>query len=515
MQENLLYYGDNLDVLGRHIKDESVDLIYLDPPFNSNQDYNVIFAEKEGTRSSAQIKAFEDTWQWDKESAAVYEEVVETGGKVSDAMRSFRLLLGDNDMMAYLSQMAIRLKELHRVLKSTGSIYLHCDTTASHYIKILLDSIFHVKNFRNEISWKRGHSFKHSGDQFPRTHDIIFFYSKGDKHTFNKILTPYEQGTLRNYTYNDKDGRGPFRLQALRTYGEDTIKKFEKDNRIYTTSSGKKWLKQYLREKEGKSIGDFWGDIRSMEVLRSERMDYPTQKPEELLERIITASSNEGDTILDPFCGCGTTISVAQRLERRWIGIDITFLATNLIKHRLQDAYGNDVDYKVIGEPVSLSEAQTLAKEDPYQFQWWALGLVGARPADEKKGADKGIDGRLFFHDDPNNGTKQIIFSVKAGKTSVPHIRDLRGVVEREDAEIGVLICMQEPTKPMKAEAAGAGFYESPYTGEKHPQLQILTIEELLAGKRVDYPPAAQVNKTFKKAGKVEKGASRFQSMLL
>ena len=254
-----------------------------------------------------------------------------------------------------------------------------------------------------------------------------------------------------------------------------------------------------------------WEDIPAIGTDNRERLGYPTQKPESLLERIIRASSNEGDTILDPFCGCGTTITVAQRLKRRWIGIDVTYLAINLIKHRLV-SFEDKAPYKVIGEPVSLSEAEVLAREDPYQFQFWALGLVGARPADEKKGADKGIDGQLFFHDDPNNGTKQIIFSVKAGKTSVPHVRDLRGVMEREDAQIGVLLTMQEPTKPMISEAAGAGFYKSAWG--KHPRLQILTIEELLNGKRVDYPPARQVNQTFKKAPKAKGSGTRLQSIL-
>ena len=420
MDNNLLYYGDNLDVLKLHIKSETVDLIYLDPPFNSNQDYNVIFAEKEGARSSAQIKAFGDTWQWDQDAAKAYEAAVEKGGKVSDALRAFRIILGTNDMMAYISQMSLRLIELYRVLRSTGSIYLHCDPTASHYLKMLMDAIFRPQNFKNEIVWgykTGGTSKKH----FARKHDIILFYTKNPKDTFN--VQYYRSYQAKKYNYSKK-------------------------------------YPEYLDEETGRwyhlSIcRDVWDDIHAIGTDNRERLGYPTQKPEALLERIINASSREGDTVLDPFCGCGTTIAVAQRLKRRWIGIDITFLATNLIKHRLQDAYGDEVDYKVIGEPVSLSEAEELANEDKYQFQWWALGLVGARPTDEKKGADKGIDGRLFFHDDPTNGTKQIIFSVKGGKTSVRDVRDLRGVVEREDAQIGVLITMQKPTRPMIQEASG------------------------------------------------------------
>jgi hypothetical protein len=240
-----------------------------------------------------------------------------------------------------------------------------------------------------------------------------------------------------------------------------------------------------------------------------ERLGYPTQKPEALLERIITASSDEGDVVLDPFCGCGTTVAAAQRLRRRWIGIDITHLAITLIRHRLRDAFGGQVAYQVIGEPVSLPDAKTLADQDPYQFQWWALGLVGARPVEQKKGADQGIDGRLYFHDEGESGkTKQVVLSVKAGQTNVAHLRDLRGVVEREKAEIGVLITMQEPTQPMRTEGAGGGFYHSPGWNKDYPRLQILTVAELLEGKGVDMPPlhgVAEVNTTFKKAPKARR----------
>jgi hypothetical protein len=269
---------------------------------------------------------------------------------------------------------------------------------------------------------------------------------------------------------------------------------------VQTSSDSVPRLKRYLDEQEGIPVDSVWSDIPPIQSQSEERLGYPTQKPLALLERIIKASSNEGDIVFDPFCGCGTTIAVAQRLKRRWIGIDITHLAVTLIKHRLYSVFEHNAIYKVIGEPVSLPDADTLAKQDPYQFQWWALGLVGARPVEEKKGADKGIDGRLYFHEDAKGKTKQIIISVKAGHTGVAHIRDLRGVLEREKAEIGVLIILQEPTKAMRSEAAGSGFYESPWG--KHPRLQILTVAELLQGKRIDYPPSKQVNVTFKKASK-------------
>jgi hypothetical protein len=284
-----------------------------------------------------------------------------------------------------------------------------------------------------------------------------------------------------------------------------------KAGRIFFSRGGRPRLKTKLSDLAGIDVGDVWTDIEPINAAAAERLGYPTQKPEALLERIIQASSKAGDTVLDPFCGCGTTVAVAQRLNRRWIGIDITDLAISLIRYRLRDHYGAEVEttYEVIGEPVSLPDAEVLAAENPYQFQWWALGLVGARAVEQKKGADRGIDGRLYFHDAPEGGkTKQIILSVKAGATTVSHVRDLRGVIEREGAEIGVLLTMQEPTAPMRRETASAGFYESPW-GKRYPRLQILTIQELLDGKKIDYPPSRQVDRTYRKAPRVQRAAER------
>ncbi|HBH13864.1 MAG TPA: site-specific DNA-methyltransferase [Clostridiales bacterium] len=478
---NKLYYGDNLDILRRYVKDETIDLIYLDPPFNSKATYNVLFGNKDEPDASAQIKAFDDTWHWDQSAAESFREVVEKGGDVSRAMQAFRLLLNDSDMLAYLSMMAPRLVEMHRVLTPDGSIYLHCDPTASHYLKILMDAVFGADNFLNEIIW----SYKRytaASTRFQRLHDVIFFYGKTDQTKINDIREPYgeKSGKLDSHYKQDEDGEW-FRWQKRK---------------------GKEPYKIYLSK--GRRIGDVW-EISIINASAKERLGYPTQKPEELLERIIKASSNEGDLVLDPFCGCGTTVAVAQKLNREWIGIDITHLAINLMKHRLRDTFADEVKYEVIGEPVSLEGAQTLAKQDPYQFQWWALGLVGARPSEEKKGADAGIDGRIYFHDEANGNTKQVIISVKAGKPHLSYMRDLRGVVDRESAEIGVLITMQDPTQPMRAEAASGGFYESPGWGERYPKLQILTIEDLLEGKGIDMPPIGQVNVTFKKAPKTNR----------
>jgi DNA modification methylase len=468
MAENTLYYGDNLEILRRYIQDESVDLVYLDPPFKSNQDYNVLFEEQNGSRSKAQIKAFEDTWRWDRAAAEAYERVVEAGGRVSDAMQALRKFLGENDLLAYLSMMAPRLSELRRVLKPAGSIYLHCDPTASHYLKMLMDAVFRPGNFCNEIIWhyRKWPTGKYC---FQRNHDVILSYSRS---------------RARDRTFN----------QLYMERSASTLKRFGKARIISGYDSTGRRVPSLTEERssEGVRQDDVWeiGRVPPIKQL------FPTQKPEPLLERIITASSNKGDIVLDPFCGCGTAVIVAQKLKRKWIGMDITHLAITLIKHRIESAFGKRVKYSVIGEPVSLPDAQTLAQQDRYQFQWWALGLVGARPTDERKGADRGIDGRIYFHDENGGRTKQIVLSVKSGGLSVKDVRDLRAVLEREKAQIGALITLQEPTKQMRIEATTLESYQSPWG--RHPRLQILTVEELLEGKKIDYPRVADT--TLKKA---------------
>ena len=451
LERNRLYYGDNLDVLRRHVKDQSVDLIYLDPPFNSNADYNVLFSEADGTPAASQIKAFTDTWRWDAAAAAAFEDAVETGGQVALAMIAFRTLLGESDMLAYLAMMAPRLVELRRVLRPTGSIYLHCDATASHYLKMLMDSVFGARNFRREVIWRSGwvSGFKTRTRNWVRNHDVLLYYLKDrtEDWTFNKDLaySPHDEGYQRRGGGENKKG------VALDDVWDD--------NDLYSP-----WIKSYSKEKLG----------------------YSTQKPVALLERIISVCSNRGDVVLDPFCGCGTTIVAAEALKRRWIGIDITSLAVSLIKSRL--VADGAADYEVVGEPTTVEDAAQLAKDDPYQFQFWALGLIGARPANPKKGADKGIDGRLFFFDDASRTPKQMIISVKAGGVSVSHVRDLRGVVEREGADMGLLLSFNQPTQPMRTEAATAGFYKS--TDGLHPKIQTVTVGELLSGKVIDMPAA-------------------------
>jgi DNA modification methylase len=551
--KNSLYYGDNLDVLQRYVKDESVDLVYLDPPFNSRQDYNVLFAENDGSQSSSQIHAFEDTWEWNNESMRVLQQVIEQGGRVADALRAFESYLHGSDMMAYLAMMAPRLVELRRVLKETGSIYLHCDPTASHYLKILMDAVFGPQFFQNEISWRRSsaHSdVKQGMRRCGRVRDVLLFFGKSSSNIWNVVYTPYTEeylaseykhinGEGRHYKETDLTAARPggdteFLWRVKRrerrkerwdadleneyltpkagweykgvppyngrfwAYSRENITAFYKSGHIVHRETGMPRLIQFADEMPGVALQDDWDDINR--TGGEEDLGYPTQKPEALLERIIKASSNEGDLVLDPFCGCGTTVQVAQRLNRRWIGIDITHLAIGLIKKRLSDAFGPEIKstYDVIGEPTDLAGAGQLAAEDKYQFQWWALGQVGARPAEQKKGADRGIDGRLYFHDDESGQSKQIIFSVKAGGVSVPQVRDLVGVLTREKAEIGVFLCFEEPTKPMLREAAEAGLYKST-DNTTYPRLQILTIQQILDGKQPDYPLHRR-DATFKKA---------------
>ena len=535
-QSGALFYGDNLDVLRRYVDDESADLVYLDPPFNSNANYNVLFAEQDGSRSAAQIKAFGDSWRWDQSAAEAYEEIVEAGGDVSRAMQAFRTILGDSDMLAYLTMMAPRLTELERTMKPSASLYLHCDPTASHYLKLLLDAVFGPKCFRSELVWKR--SSAHSDTKQGRRvhghiHDVILFYTKGVDWTWNPIYTDYDQayieskysqqepGTGRRYQLGDLTaakpggdvsyewhGRRPYKGRYW-AYSRENMDRMFEEGRIYVPDSPKAVprFKRFLDEQPGVPLQDLWTDLDPINARAAERLGYPTQKPESLLERIIESSTNKGDVVLDPFCGCGSAIAVAEKLGRRWVGIDVTYLATHLIKSRLVEAFGESVDFSVTGEPTTPDDAAKLANEDPYQFEAWALGLVGAR-ATKKKGADRGIDGRLLFHEKQGGQTRQVLISVKAGKVGVGAVRDLRGVIERENAEIGLLIAMREPTEPMRKEAASAGFYRSGSEGVgswgQHPRIQLLTVEELLEGKRIDMPPLSG-NVTFRRAPGVER----------
>ena len=524
--QNTLYYGDNLTVLREYIPDESVDLVYLDPPFNSNATYNVLFKEKTGEESPAQIKAFTDTWDWTQEAERIFEnEIIQnsaTPEAVKNMVSAFRGFMGRTAMTAYLVMMTPRLVELRRVLKPTGSLYLHCDPTASHYLKLLLDAVFGNRHFRNEIVWKRtsAHSDVAQGARnFGRIHDVILRYSAGEEPQWNSVYLPYDQEYKEAiYRYTDEDGRR-YQTQPLHAakaggdtryewkgklppsgrywaYSKENMERLEAEGRIAYSGTGTPRYKIYLDESLGRPLQDIWDDVQPVHVQPKERLGYPTQKPQALLERIIQASSNEGDVVLDPFCGCGTAVAAAQKLNRQWIGIDITHLAVALMKNRLRTAYNLEPgrDYMVEGEPADVGSARALAEQDRFQFQFWALSLLEAFPREEgKKGADGGIDGVISFIDGPKRDMHKVVVQVKSGHVSAPQIVQLKGVAEREKASLGLFITLDRPTSVMQREAVAAGFFHSDIWQKDYPKIQIRTIEELLEGKAFDLPPYASM----------------------
>jgi site-specific DNA-methyltransferase (adenine-specific) len=453
--------------------------------------------------------------------------VTQGAAPLSAAISALRKFIGPSQMMAYLVMMAIRLEELHRVLKPTGSLYLHCDPTASHYLKIVLDTIFGTRNFRNEIIWKRttAHS---SAKKYAPIHDTLLYYGKGDAVTWNPPRAGYDEEYLdRYYKYDDGDGRlywradltgagtrkgatgQPWRGIDPTSIGRhwmippDELDQLDAEGRIYWPPRGRMpQHKRYREDLKGKAVSDIWDDVDRINPVANERLGYPTQKPVALLERIIAASSDPGDLVLDPFCGCGTTIAAAQRLGRRWIGIDITNLAISLIEYRMADSFPS-AKYEVHGVPADVGGARALAEQDRYEFQHWAVRLVKAKPVGDemKKGADKGIDGLIHFIDDASGKVKTVIVQVKSGHVTSAVMRDLKGAMQRDEAEMGLLVTLEPPSGPMQKEAVVAGHYHSPGWNRDFPAIQIITVEELLAGKHPDVPPARQ---TFKQAPKTD-----------
>lgn len=519
---NQLYYGDNLDVLRKHIASESIDLVYLDPPFNSNQDYSVIFKDLQGKRSVAQEQAFKDTWHWGQSSEyTLLRDIPEhCSAKVIEATTAIVDLIGKNDLSAYLVMMVPRLVELRRILKSAGSLYLHCDTTAGHYLKILLDTIFGLPNFRNDIVWKRT-SAHNDGKQgrkgLGKVQDRILFYTKSEDFTWNPIYLPYSKEYLDDfYKYIEPETGRRYRLDNLTgpggaskgnpryevmgvtrywRYSQTKMADLIAAGRIIQEKPGTvPAYKRYLDEMPGVPLQDVWDTIGPLSSMAKERLGYPTQKPLALLERIIQLSSQPGDVILDPFCGCGTAVHAAQKLERSWVGIDITSVAISLIKYRLRAAFPN-IEFVTIGEPKDLQGARQLASDDKHQFEWWALSLLKAKPSGDggapgkgKKGADGGKDGLIFFPD--GGGTlNKIVVSVKGGKNiSVEMVRSLGDVVEEQKAAMGILLTLEAPTKPMLAWAEQKGLFHSDSWGD-FPKIQIMTVAEILDGKKLAMPP--------------------------
>ena len=550
-----LYYGDNLQVMREHLKDESVDLIYLDPPFNSKRDYNLLFKSPKGEVADASITAFEDSWHWGIQAEQEFKELLhQPNTDVAQLMQALRSFLGANDMMAYLTMMANRLLEMHRVLKPTGSLYLHCDPTASHYLKVVLDAVFGKENFRSEINWRR--SFAHNDakqgrKQFGNVRDVILFYTRSNDWTWNWQYTDYSPTYLateyrhaiegRQYketdlTANKSGGDVSFTWRVKRevrpnahweadlkaehlnpkagceykgvtpysgrfwAYSKENLIALAKAGKLKHRETGMPRLMQFADEMPGVALQTDWQDISP--AGGNEYLGYPTQKPLALLERIIQASSNKGDVVLDPFCGCGTAVHAAQKLKRDWIGIDITHLAISLIEKRMKDAFGEKLKFDVIGTPGDLEAARDLCLRDRYQFQWWATSLVNAQPFQgKKKGKDGGIDGIKFFHDADKEGARKIIVSVKSGHLKADDVRSLLAVREREGAEFGLLICLYPPTKGMKTDAASAGFYTGA-NGRDYPRLQILDIPGLLNGTQRAEHPDQLPDMNFKKAKK-------------
>jgi len=502
MKNRTLFFGDNLDILRDKFPGNAgyFDLIYLDPPFNSNRNYNVLF--KEGiSENHAQVQAFEDSWHWTREAEKTFEELVGTrqsitpiNQNISELMTGFEKIVGRNDVMAYLVMMTMRLIELHRVLKPTGSIYLHCDSTASHYLKIVMDAIFDKHNFRNEIVWKRSSGFKRStAKKFPQKHDILLFYVKSREHSFKTQYIPHDPKYLERFR-PDATGR------LCRTD-------------VNPTKGGRRTI--YLDDVKGNIVDSVWTDINPVNPVAKERLGYQTQKPEKLLERIISASSKEGDWILDPFCGCGTTVAVAEKLNRNWVGIDITTLAINLVKHRLLKEFDVKIrskDITIDGLPKDLEGAEELFHKDPFEFEYWALDLVNAMPARSKshgrmRGADRGVDGIITFKDTDvrhNPAYKKIVVQVKGGKVQRGDIAKLKGDAEREKAEAGLLVTLEEPTRPMVKEVNASGSFRTVFPDAEFPKMQIMTIKDLLDGKKPDLPRSHEMA-YYKKAQRASK----------
>ena len=521
---NTLYLGDCLNVLRDNTPDESVDLIYIDPPFNSKRDYNIFFDDKE---IQTQRIAFEDTWSLKN----IQDSLAELHTLKTDDV--YFLLLTYQKVaphaFPYLTMMSLRILELHRVLKPTGSFYLHCDPTMSHYLKTVCDVVFGDKNFRNEIVWKRktgrGETNQKS-NRFGVSTDILLFYGKTKIAGLNPQFTfdalGYQEYIDGFFTKIDENGRryaidnlaSPSPRPNLKylykgypspengwAISKKKMEQWDREGRLHfpEDKNGRIRRKRFLDELQGKPVQNLWDDIKPIASQSNEGLGYPTQKPKALLERIIQASSNEGDTVLDAFCGCGTTVDAAESLHRNWIGIDVSPIAISLIKRRLKDTYGESLSkFEIRGTPTTHNSAVELWKQNANAFQdWWLTEFEVFSTTFGTKGADKGIDGLAQYLIDPKE--QKIIraaFSVKGGvHIQSKDIDALLGAMDKHKCEMGVFLTIAEPTKPMLETIAGAGFLDVP--GFKYPRLQILTLKEYFQNKQLKLP---KVNITFKAA---------------
>ncbi|GMO50556.1 MAG: site-specific DNA-methyltransferase [Treponemataceae bacterium] len=497
--KNKLFYGDNLTIM-RKMGAESVGLIYLDPPFNSNRSYNLLYKNTTGLPIPEQIEAFCDTWELDYEKSELARDIpniMREYGIRNDAVQFWHYLAltlkeSNPRLLAYLVYMTVRLIEMHRLLKPSGSIYLHCDPAASHYLKIVMDNIFGKDNFRNEIVWcykSRPQAKKYFG----RKHDIILFYSKTENYYFDwqSAARPLSEAAIKKYRLTDDAGR-KYRLEGRGITGSP-IKSAKDVDPKWEETNPELVVRDYLDEKIGVAQEDWW-EINIINQSSKERLGYPTQKPLALLERIVKASSKEGDVVFDPFCGCGTTIEAAIKNHRQWLGCDIAIHSIKLIADTRIKKYGlsENAEYEIEGIPQSAEQARYLFEQDPFQFQYWAVEKTGGF-CSNRKTADRGIDGRIYF--EAGGELRSMVLSVKGGNIKPADVRDLRGVLEREgDTELAGFICLNEPTKAMREEADAAGFYE--YKGVKYPRVQILTVRDIFDGRKWDCP---SVVKTVRK----------------
>jgi DNA modification methylase len=515
---NLLYFGDNLHWLPK-IAAGSIDLIYLDPPFNSKATYNLLYRSPDGEAAPAQYKAFVDSWRWDTPADAALARIMTSGSPAAGIIASLHNHMQKSDLMAYLVMMTARLIELHRVLKVTGSLYLHCDSSASHYLKIILDSVFGPQSFRNEILWKRSSAHndgKQGARHFGRITDTILFYTKSKQSTWNTLHTQYdesyasgmykyvEEQTGRRYGLFDLTGPGGaakgnpefdvLGVTRFWRFSKERMKEMLAEGRVVQTRQGSvPRQKRYLDEMPGVQLQNLWDDLPVISNRSKEALGYQTQKPLSLLERIISASSDPGDIILDPFCGCGTAIEAAHSLGRKWIGIDITALAVDVVERRLsRQGLRRGTDYKVDGVPLDTDGAKRLFEQDPHQFQLWAITLVDGQPRDGgKRGADKGVDGIVYYQDDART-IEQALISVKGGENiHATHVRDLVGAMNNNQAKLGLFVTLHKPTSAMLEVAREAGSVDA--GGKLRPRVQIRTIEQLLDGRKPSMPPVHDI----------------------
>ncbi|MBA3569946.1 MAG: hypothetical protein H0W28_11510 [Pyrinomonadaceae bacterium] len=531
MTTRKLFFGDNLEIMREHVADESVDLVYLDPPFNSNQSYNVLFKERDTRPSQAQIEAFDDTWHWTPETQHQFELLMTDPNvprEVAKGLDAFRIMLGENDVMAYLVMMAPRLLEIRRTLKPTGWMVLHCDQAAAHYLKVISDQVFDPKNFRNDVVWKRKAGRGETNRQAVRfgvSHDNLLFYAKTSSSVFERQVRPNNPEYIASkFTHDDGDGRiyrldnitsPSFRKNLVYEYkgykpppngwavSVDRMKEMEAEGRLYFPDDASRRIqrKRYLDELEGETVDTLWDDIPPINSQAKERLGFPTQKPLSLLQRIIKATTSDDAMVLDPFCGCGTTIAAAEASARSWIGIDITYLAIALIEQRLNDAHPG-ITYEVHGVPKDMDGAKALFVKSSKNFEMWAVRQIGGRPQ-PKMGGDEGIDGVIRFYIDGRDwGT--VLVSVKGGDSLNPSmVRDLVGTVRKDRAEMGILITRAKPTEGMYKTAIKDGSYKWPGTGQDYPRIQIVTVDDLLAGRRPQMPP---IHGTYAEAPRAVKG---------